>query len=65
LRVVIDHEITRDVARLSSHSRERREHDTVLQIEMSDFRMAEQLAHDVILKRVLGDDMLAANATRQ
>jgi hypothetical protein len=50
LRVVLDHEITRDVARLGTHSRERREHDTVLQMEMSDFRVAEKLAHDVILK---------------
>src|SRR6202040_4010732 len=37
LRVVRDHEVTRDVARLSPHSRERREHNPVLQMEMSDF----------------------------
>jgi hypothetical protein len=65
LRVVLNHEVTRDVARLSPHSRERRENNTVLQMEMSDFGTTEKLAHDVILKGVLGDGMVAANATRQ
>src|SRR5579859_6730327 len=50
LCVVFHHEITRDVARLGTHSRKRRENYTVLQIEMSDFRTTEELAHDVILE---------------
>jgi hypothetical protein len=50
LRVVLDHEVARDVARLGTHSRERREHHSVLQFVMSDFRLAKELAHDVILK---------------
>jgi hypothetical protein len=65
LCVILEHEITRDVARLSAHSRERREHNAVLQFEMSNFGTTEKLAHDVILKGVLGDGMVAANATIQ
>jgi hypothetical protein len=34
-------------------------------MEMSDFGTTEKLAHDVILKGVLGSGILAATATRQ